>query len=291
MKTYLDCVACKIRQASEAIQLATEDPLRQEEAMKKVLQAISTMPFTKTPVAMRRDVHGVVKDILGNENPYASLKSLSNEIGAKLYPKLKEIVRQSQKPLLTAIRLAVAGNIIDFGALNPNEVSEERVQNTITNVLNTTPVIDDSMSFASAVETASNIWYIADNCGELFFDRVLIEELPIHKVTCVVRGYPILNDATYEDAKETGLTEIVSVIDDGCDAPALILEECTASFRESFHRADLVVVKGQGNYEAMNSLDKEMYFLLMVKCDVVARDIGCRVGDIVIKAVKEIVHA
>jgi uncharacterized protein with ATP-grasp and redox domains len=259
-----------IRQASESIQLVTKDPLRQEEAMKSILQAMYTM-LSETPVATRVDVHKMVRD-----------KKLSNEIGKKLYPKLKQIVKDSQNPLPTAIRLAIAGNIVDFGAFSPEKINEEHILATIDKVLNATPAVDDTPKLIAAINAASDILYIADNCGELFFDRVLIEELPLHKVTFVVCGYPFLNDATYEDARETGLTDIISVIDTG--SGSLLIENWKPSVREAFNQADLVIVKGQGRYGTMKSLDRELFCLLIAKCNVVARDVGCQVGDIIIEA-------
>jgi damage-control phosphatase, subfamily I len=284
VKTQIDCISCKVRQAVDVVKRCTDDPLVQEEAFRKMLEVMARTSFDRPPVAVRRDFEEIIKGILGLDDPYLEHKRLSNEIGRKLFPELKKIVSESENPLQTAIRLAVTGNIIDYGMFKIDEVDEIRVRKLIDDSMSQRSHIDESERLITGIEKAENIWYIADNCGELFFDRVLIEEMPAEKITVVVRGNPILNDATLEDARETGLTDIVKVIDDGYDAPALILDKCSPDVHKGFFDADLVISKGQGNYEALSLAKREIFFLLMVKCEVVARDIPCNLNDIIIKA-------
>jgi uncharacterized protein with ATP-grasp and redox domains len=134
----------------------------------------------------------------------------------------------------------------------------------------------------SDAECAQNILYLVDNAGEIAFDRLLIEQLPTEKITVVVKGKPVINDATMEDAEFVGLTDIVEVIDNGSDAPGTILETCSQNFRDRFEEADLVIAKGQGNYETLSDLDKNIFFILKAKCPVIARDIGCEIGDMIL---------
>ncbi|MBD3219360.1 MAG: DUF89 family protein [candidate division Zixibacteria bacterium] len=283
MRTHVDCIACKVRQAADVIKGATDDPLLQEKALKTMLGIISGLSFERSPVAIRRDVENVVKDILKVDDPYLKHKEFSNRIGKLLYPELKKIVKDSDNPQKTAIKLAVTGNIIDFGMFKYDEVTEEKVRKTVESAMELPSSLDDSDKLIERIDKAEDIWFIADNCGELFFDRVLIEEMPTEKITVVVRGNPILNDATLADAEFTGLTDIVKVVGDGYDAPALILEDCSPEVREGFFNADLVVAKGQGNYEALSLVEREIFFLLMVKCHVVADDIGCAEGEMIIR--------
>ena len=283
MKTVIDCVACKVRQAVDVVKRSTDDPVVQEKALKQMLETIVSLSFDKPPVAIRRDTENVVKEILGNADPYLEHKDLSNRIGSAIYPELKKITAASDNPLKTALRLAVAGNIIDFGMFKLDEINEARVRNLVEDTMAHAPVIDDSELLIESIKKADSILYIADNCGELFFDRVLLEEMPREKVTVIVRGKPILNDATLEDARFTGLCDLVKVVGDGNDTPALMLEECSREAYDLFYSADLVISKGQGNYEALSLAEREIYFLLMVKCEVVSADLSCNVGDIVIR--------
>ncbi len=131
-------------------------------------------------------------------------------------------------------------------------------------------------------ESASRILYLGDNAGEIVLDRLLVEQLPTEKVTFAVRGAPIINDATLEDAIAGGITELVDVMDNGSDMPGTILESCSEAFRKLFAQADIVIAKGQGNYETLSDADGHIFFLLKAKCPVIAKDIGCEVGDLVI---------
>ena len=136
--------------------------------------------------------------------------------------------------------------------------------------------------FKHAVSRANNILYLGDNAGEIVFDRLLIEQLPCEKITFVVKGGPILNDALMEDAQIVGLTDVVDVIDNGSDAPGTILESCSEAFRLRFDESDLVIAKGQGNYETLSDVDKNIFFLVTPKCSVLARHLGREIGSLVL---------
>jgi len=144
------------------------------------------------------------------------------------------------------------------------------------------PLTGDAGALAAAVEAAGNILYLGDNTGEIVLDRLPVEELPRERVTFAVRGGPIINDATREDALSTGMTDLVPVIDNGSDVPGTDLEQCSREFQEAFEAADLVIAKGQGNYETLSDNRQSIFFLLKAKCAVIAENIGCRVGDAVI---------
>jgi uncharacterized protein with ATP-grasp and redox domains len=134
------------------------------------------------------------------------------------------------------------------------------------------------------------ILYIADNAGEIVFDRILVEEIQDfeNRVVFVVKGGPILNDATMMDAREAGLTDIVRVIDNGCDAPGTILELCNDAFIEELNRADLIISKGQGNYETLSDIPRNVFFLLKAKCPVIAGDLSVHVGDLILQSLAAI---
>jgi uncharacterized protein with ATP-grasp and redox domains len=143
---------------------------------------------------------------------------------------------------------------------------------------------DAAAALRRAVAGADRILYLCDNAGEIVFDRLLIEVLPSEKITAVVRGTPVINDATLEDARATGLTEVVRVMDNGSDAPGTLLETCSPAFRDCFAAADLIIAKGQGNFETLSETrGKRIFFLLKVKCPLIARDIGEPTGRLVVK--------
>jgi len=276
MKAYLDCVPCFVRQGLELVRTTTNDESRQEEALREMLLAISRIDLSQSPPRMGQILHRVARTLLDNEDPYRQIKNRSNALALKLYPELKSITANSSDPFATTVGLSIAGNIIDSAV--KSSLSEADVRQSIQESLDR-PVRGDLERFRRAVSEAADILYLADNAGEIVFDRLLIELLPYEKVTVVVRGRPIINDATLVDAETAGLTALVEVIDNGSDAPGTILEDCSSAFQERFRQADLVIAKGQGNYETLSEIDKTIFFLLKVKCRVIAARTGYRIGD------------
>lgn len=280
MRTYLECLPCFLRQSLEATRMVTDDESVHEEVLRKVLVELVDMPFDQSPPHMALKIHRLVREIGDDVDPYKRLKDKYNKFAMEIYPELQEKVRQSEDPFGTAARLAIAGNIIDFGVIS--ELGHEKVLDTIEKALESPLAINYTEDLRKEVAGARRILYLGDNTGEIVFDKLLLEELPRDKVTFAVRGKPILNDATMEDADLVGITSYVKTIDNGSDAPGTILELCSPEFQETFHKADLIIAKGQGNYETLSEADANIYFLLMAKCPVIARDIGCQVGDMLV---------
>ena len=189
---------------------------------------------------------------------------------------MEPLVHNSENPLENAVRLAIAGNIIDLGIKTSitNADIQKTIKDSLTAPLNQV-IIEE---FRSDIESAQDILYLADNAGEIVFDRLLIEQLPEKKITVAVKGSPVINDATMEDAISTGLTKIVPVIDNGSDGPGTILETCSDEFLSRFEQADLIISKGQGNFETLSEIDKKIYFFLKAKCSVIAQHLQVPVG-------------
>lgn len=210
-------------------------------------------------------------------NPYFEEKRLSNQIALELYSNWKNDM--SVNNFDKALRLAIAGNIMDYGANNSFDIDS-----TIENVLNASFAIDHSKLLQKAIEGAENILYLGDNAGEIVFDRLFIETaLRSNNVTYVVKDSPVLNDVTIDDAKDVYMTEVANVISNGYDAPSTVLSKCSDEFRRIYNKADVVISKGQGNFEGLlNENDSRLYFLLMVKCDVIADMLNVRNGSFIV---------
>jgi len=282
MRTFLECVPCFVRQAFEAASMATGEERVREQIMRSVLRKASELSFSEPPSQMAFRIHRIVQALSGNADPYRALKERFNRVALDAYAELSTWVREAARPLETAVRLAIAGNIIDFGVRGALEESD--LWRTVREVLRQPFAIDHMARLEERLRSAGGILYLADNAGEIVFDRLLVEQLPAERVTFVVKAQPIINDATMDDAKAVGLTELVEVIDNGADAPGTVPERCSEPFRRRFEQADVVISKGQANYETLSDAPKEgLFFLLKVKCPVIARDIGCKVGDIVVK--------
>ena len=281
MKIALECIPCFVRQAFEAGGLVTSDNELRERILREVLSYLSEKSFDGTAPSIGRDIHGIVKTLTGDNDPYYKAKQDSNTLALQLIPSLKGSIQDSFDPFETALRLAIAGNIIDYG--QGDTIDEETIKKSLSQCL-TQPIERDAIGdLKHELSQASNILYLADNAGEIVFDRLLIDELQHYPVSLAVRGKPILNDALKEDAARAGIDTVIEVIDNGADIPGTIIEECSQEFRERFFESDLIIAKGQGNYETLSDTPKKIFFLLKVKCPVIARDIGCNEGDIVVK--------
>jgi uncharacterized protein with ATP-grasp and redox domains len=288
VRTFFDCVPCFVRQALDSVRRATDDEIVHEEVLRETLRAISEMDLRKSPPAMGQKIHRFIRERVGEFDPYREMKDQSNQLALELYPALKSRIERSADPLETAVRLAIAGNVMDVAV--KGDVGQIDVNEAIKDAL-TGPFDGNVDEFAGAVSAANSILYLADNAGEIVLDRLLIEQLPLEKVTVAVRGAPAINDATMVDARVAGLTELVDVIDNGSDVPGTIISECGEVFRRRYDEAGLVISKGQGNYETLSEENKDVFFMLKVKCPVIARDIGCEVGSLVLRRLSQVAAA
>ncbi len=284
MKTYFDCIPCFIRQVLDSVRLTTDDQDVHIQVLRRALRLAADMDLTQSPPAMAQQIHRFIRELTANPDPYIEIKNRFNKIALEMYPDLIDLVDKSHNPLETAVRLAMAGNIIDFGVNSGLE--EQHLKDAITESLDMELDTNALEDLKIAADQAETILYIADNAGEIVFDRILIEKLPTEKITCVVRGGPILNDATIEDAQIAGITDIAETIDNGSDAPGTILDTCSQDFRRRFSRADLIIAKGQGNYETLSDIDKDIFFILRAKCPVIAKHLDCRVGAMILSKTK-----
>jgi uncharacterized protein with ATP-grasp and redox domains len=281
MRIFLDCIPCFVRQALDSARLATNDEQIHEQVVREVLRLASDLDMSQSPAVIGQQIHRLIRKLIGNNDPYRELKRRFNHLALRMCAELEQRVRTSKDPLETAVRLAIAGNIIDLGV--KTQIAESDIEKVIRNCLTTGFDGQQLEGFRSAVKKTKKILYLADNAGEIVFDRLLIEQLPCEKVTVVVKGKPVINDATMEDAELAGLTRIVEVIDNGSDAPGTILESCSDDFRGRFAGADLIIAKGQGNYETLSDVNKNIFFILKAKCPVIARDLGCEAGEMILR--------
>ncbi|KJS48549.1 MAG: hypothetical protein VR66_13410 [Peptococcaceae bacterium BRH_c23] len=277
----LDCIPCYIKQT---INTLAQTEIVEEKAREIIHQTLSLIPQLDpqgTPAENSTIILRKVNELLGIEDPFHSAKKESNELALKLLPQLKEKIRQSTDPLFMSLQIAVAGNIIDMGILKDFDVEE-----SIQEAMDKNFARDDYASFQQRLLEAREILILGDNSGEIAFDRLLAEQLSELgiEVTYVVKDQPILNDATMEDAVYVGMTEQIRVISNGSGFLGTILKDCSDEFKQAFEKADLVISKGQANYESLEALGKEdrrLYFLLRAKCEIVAENLGVQLGEMV----------
>ena len=284
MKTYKKCLSCFKRQAVDVCAISKLDRKRTQAVINAVKAEIRTFSCDQPPIKMAVEIHDLVRSKSGIADPYAEIKKEANRVCRKCVGVLAENMGRSLNLLKTATQLAIAGNIIDCGAYGLREVSEKRLFSVIKEVLSR-PLSGDSIdSFDEIISGAKQILYIGDNAGECFFDGPLLDLMPADKLTYVVRAGPVLNDATIEDARAAGIHEKCSIIDTGDNAPGILLDRCSSSFRRAFSRTDVIIAKGQGNYESLSNRQDRIYvFLTKVKCAVLATDIGYPLNSNVIR--------
>jgi len=285
LRSHLDCIPCFLRQALEAARATTDDELVHYQILNSVAQRIFQLSSNLTPPEVAHQVYRLIHQITGNNDPYHQAKIEANRIALALYLRLKETTSGSEDPLLTACKVAIAGNSIDLAPGSYHGGIDEIVETALASPL----VINDYPDFKSSIYSSKRILYLGDNAGEIVFDRLLIEELRKVKdleIIFVVRERPIINDATLDDAIFVGMDRVAQVISNGSDAPATILSQCSPEMLEYYHSADTIIAKGQGNYESMDEEPKNIFFLLRVKCPLVARLLGAGVGDAVLRQQK-----
>ncbi|MFW6153591.1 MAG: damage-control phosphatase ARMT1 family protein [Planctomycetota bacterium] len=279
MQTALECVPCFARQALEAARVVTDDPVVHERLLRDVLRTAAEMDLSQCPPVVAQRIHRTLRELTGVADPYRADRERFNRVALDLMGELTRLVRRAADPFATALRVAIAGNVIDLGV--NGTITEAEILASIRRVMDE-PFHGDVDAIRDAVGRAERILYLADNAGEIVFDRLLIEQLPPGRVTVAVRGGPILNDATRADADVAGLAEVAEVIDNGSDAPGTVLGDCSETFREHYDRADLVIAKGQGNFETLSDEDASIYFLLKAKCPVIADHVGLPIGTLIV---------
>lgn len=283
MKIDNACVECIINQSRRVTEAIRADEALSRRMVERVETLGEGFDFTKSPPEVASDVYEQMALLAGMEDLYGELKAHATEKAKTFVPQLHRELDNSTDQLLTAIKIAVAGNVIDLAAEVTFDLNEEMEKIFETNFAH-----DDVDRLESALAEASTLLYIGDNVGEHIFDYLCIETLqrlyPKLEVYYMVRGNPIINDVTMVEAEEAGFDKLCHLVDSGVNTPGFAYERANRESQELFDRADLVITKGMGNYECLSPSPRaNLCYLLKVKCNVVANSLGQQVGDIVCK--------
>jgi uncharacterized protein with ATP-grasp and redox domains len=282
MKATPACIPCYLKQALSAALEVTEDVERQRRVLNEVARLLPDLSLESTPAHNSTHVLWRAQEILGCADPWRAKKRHYNALALRMYPQLAALAADSPDRLDTALRIAAAGNVMDLGILSGGEVDVPRV---LEDVVSKGFAADDARSLKRALRPERQVLYLLDNAGEAVFDRVLIEELSATglPVTVASKGAPILNDATMEDALRAGLDKIATVISNGSPMIGTDLGTCSEEFLNWFAEADVIISKGQANFETLNETVSPTFFILRAKCPEVARELGVSTGDVVAK--------
>ena len=279
MKTQFECIPCIINSYLKLVETGVIPEHKQEVILRQLLQYLSTVDYDQSPPMLGRTLQRVIRESLQNPDPYHQIKQHYNQMMMDLYSSFKEIVEHSEDPFDTAMRMAIAGNVIDFGAKYQFDIMD-----SINRVKEHELAIDDSRFLRDDLEHAQTLLYIGDNCGEIVLDKLFLETVEVPQKYFVVRESPVINDITLDDAEMTGMDEIATILTTGDDSPGAVWESASKDFRDHFSNADVIISKGQGNLEGLIDVPHDhIYFLLVTKCDLIGEKIGTRNGDFVVK--------
>ncbi len=266
METAEDCFACFMKQAVTTLRLCTNDQLLRYRLLGEVSGMLSQFPQDAAPPENVVRYYRYISQVTGVADPFLEIKKQANVRALALEDDVRKVISKAADPLETAVRFAVGANVLD-------SASEKQLdfETTFTKCLSRQFDIDHFSIFKNKIVKKPTILFLNDNCGEIVFDKLLIETLQGMgcKVTAVVRNSPVINDATLEEAEKTGLTTVCKVISNGSDIPGTSLAECSEQFNKLFDEADCIISKGMGNYECLSGIKAPIFYLFTVKCSTV----------------------
>lgn len=274
MKTSVDCLVCFVKQGLRVARMyGCSEPV-QREIVHEIGRLLPELDLDKTPPANAMPVYRTINKIIGCEDPYLDVKRMENARALERFETLRKEVVESGEQLRVASGYAIAGNIIDYGAF-----SRAKIEEALAGRNDFYFGIDHRLHFEKTIDelaAGATVFYLADNCGEIIYDALLVELLAEKglRVTVAVREGAIINDALLEDAQVAGLDRFAGLIRSGVVCPGSPLDECSDEFKQHFFSADLVISKGQGNFETLSEVNRDIFFLLTVKCNVVGKHLA-----------------
>lgn len=273
MKIHDKCLPCVVNQAVKVANITGAH--NKEELLREVFTYLSKMDFEATTPEIIGEIFEIIKKHTNNPDPYKETRSYYNTLFLKMLPKFERKLEQAENSFGLAVRYAIVGNIIDFNPIH-NTLLED-IFDCFEKMEDEKLAIDDSEVLMKDILNANSLLYLGDNCGEICMDKLLLKKIkevnPNVKIFFGVRGKPVVNDSIAEDAYAVGIDEYAEVIDNGDGSLGTVLNRTSPEFKEVYKKADVVIAKGQANYECLSEENKNIYFLLMTKCDVIAKDI------------------
>ncbi len=274
MQISFECFPCFLRQGLWAAKRAGAN----YSVTRKILNEIGTMfpdiDMHESPPKIGQALYNIVSNYTKSD-PFEKEKKISNDMGLAIYPVLLHIVEKDGN-LLAALKIAALGNMLDFGAYTNMNIKTIGIEEEISQLSKKAFAINDMPSFERKLKKAKTLLYIGDNAGEIVFDKILISHLKkyVSNIYFAVRGKPVINDVTLEDAYYVGMDKLAKIIDSGTTAPGCIPHTCSKEFDKLFLDSDIVIAKGQGNFEAMEGYKRKVFYLFRVKCSVISNYIG-----------------
>ena len=286
MKIQLECVPCTLNSYLRLAETGVIPESQKEEILRQMLTVFASFDYNQSPPVLGCKMHALIRESINNPDPYHGIKEEYNQMMMDLNTKFERLIKKSEDPFDAAMRLAIAGNVIDFGSQHQLDIME-----TINRVMDANFAIDHSPQLRVDLEKADSLLYIGDNCGEIVLDKLFLSLLDVPIKYFAVRESPIINDVTFEDAILTGIDKVAKVITTGDNSPGAVWESTSEQFQRVFKNADVIISKGQGNLEGLMDVTHDsMYFLLVTKCDLIAKRVGTKKEEFIVKKGKTILQ-
>ncbi|WP_405289750.1 damage-control phosphatase ARMT1 family protein [Methanobrevibacter sp.] len=283
MKISYECGPCFLRQAREALDLSTDDEMLKMEIIGDIFKYLSENFSEGTNSnSTGSTMHALIKQKTGCRDPYYKEKIESNRLALKYLDDVKKILDDDDS-LENYVKIAIIGNILDFGAFT----LDDDIESVIKSALEKDLVIKDIEEFENSLKTQDKVLYLVDNTGEIVFDKLLLAKMKEYSldITIAVKSEPILNDACMEEALDAGLDEFGEIVEIGAGTVGYVDSKISDEFREIFNNHEFIISKGMGNYEGLTEIDlsdKDIYFMLCAKCNTISRDIGVNLHDMLL---------
>ncbi|MFL0269387.1 damage-control phosphatase ARMT1 family protein [Clostridium sp. WILCCON 0202] len=273
MRMHDKCLPCMINQVIKVADITGVD--KKEELLREVFTYLSKIDFETTTPEVIGEIFDMIKKHTNNPDPYKETRNYYNTMFLELLPKFEVKIEQAVNPFQLAVRYAIIGNIIDFNPIH--NILLEDIFDYFEKMEQLELAKDDSNALMKDILNSKILLYLGDNCGEICLDKILLKKIkeknPNVKILFGVRGKPVVNDSIAEDAYAVGIDEYAEIIDNGDGSLGTVLNRTSPEFKEAYKKADIIIAKGQANYECLSEENKNIYFLLMTKCDVIANDI------------------
>ncbi|NOQ39677.1 MAG: DUF89 family protein [Anaerolineales bacterium] len=277
MRTFPECYDCLIQQALSAMNSAEVDQKTQAQIIKKVMNTIEKADDSLSPPELASQTNRIVRESVEIDDLYQELKSKSHHIAMEHLGNLRDLSKQGRDKLEQGLKISAAGNMVDI-----LHAREYHLWHEVDAAIRQELLGGSVEAFRKRITESPYLLYLADNVGETIFDRVFIETLDI-PVIYAVKGGAIINDATLEDALAAGIDQVAKIIETGSRGPGTILNQCSEEFQNLFEKSDVILAKGQANYETLDSQGDKVFFLLRVKCPIISREIMYSIGSMVLK--------
>ena len=267
-----NCYLCIYTQTFNLTRRLHLNEKKASEILREVAKILSKYDLNVPPPEVAKEVYAFISNKLNIDDPFLVEKQKAIKEALKLKPLFLEKIKQQKDPLFEAIKVAVYGNVIDLGVLQTYELSSDIEIDFFKN---------DYELFKKRLLKAKNIVYLADNAGENIFDEILIKELKryVDEIYYFVRGRPVINDITIKDLEGLEINKLATIVDTSVATPGFCIKYASEYSKKLFYNADLVISKGMGNFECLSDIDREVFFLFKVKCEVVAKAVNAKLHD------------